>query len=119
MKIPQSGPQGPFAQWSNFAITIDTPGQLDTLRINPAPRRAPGYGEIEIEVRSVALGYEQALQALGMLPAPTGEIAFGKECAGVITEVGLHSNAGLARKEKHVKFNNLYSKSSKYWKAIN
>lgn len=88
MKLPQSGPQGPFSQWPNFAVAIEQPGRLDTLQVRPAARRAPGYGEIEIEVQSVALHYQQAMQALGILPAPAGGPSFGRECSGVILEVG-------------------------------
>lgn len=88
MKLPQQSPQGPFEAWPNFSVTIDKPGLLDTLRVQPAPRRAPGYGEVEIEVHSVALNFKEVLQALGVMPPPPDGFAFGLECAGVITEVG-------------------------------
>lgn len=88
MKLPNQSPQGPFAAWPNFSVTIDKPGLFDTLRVVPAPRRAPGYGEVEIEVHSVALNFKEVLQALGVLPPPEDGFVFGLECAGVIAEVG-------------------------------
>ena len=80
MKLPQQSPQGPFEAWPNFSVTIDKPGLLDTLRVQPAPRRAPGYGEVEIEVHSVALNFKEVLQALGVMPPPPDGFAFGLEC---------------------------------------
>lgn len=88
MKLPQDGMHGPFAAWPNFSVTIDKPGLLETLRVQPAPRRAPGHGEVEIEVRSVGLNFKEVLLALGMLPMPEDGLSLGLECAGVVTEVG-------------------------------
>lgn len=88
MKLPQNGPSGPFSDWTNFSVTLDKPGMFETLGVKPQPRRPPGYGEVEIQVHSVALNFKEVLQALGVLPIPASGIVFGLECAGVITEVG-------------------------------
>jgi len=88
MKLPQNGPHGPFSDWINFSVTLDKPGVFETLGVKPQPRRPPSYGEVEIQVHSVALNFKEVLQALGVLPVPPYGISFGLECAGVITEVG-------------------------------
>jgi NADPH:quinone reductase-like Zn-dependent oxidoreductase/thioesterase domain-containing protein/acyl carrier protein len=88
MKLPQEGPHGPFDLWPNFSVTIDRPGQLDTLQVIPAPRRSPSYGEVQIEVQSVALNFKELLQVLGQAPLPEDGSGFGMECAGIVTEVG-------------------------------
>ncbi|MFO0572463.1 MAG: thioesterase domain-containing protein [Polyangia bacterium] len=92
MNIPNDERYGPFAAWPNFSVTIDKVGLLDTLRLQPAPRRAPGHGEVEIAVKSVALNFKEVLLALGMLPMQEAvggsSLTFGLECAGIITEVG-------------------------------
>ena len=68
MKLPQNGPDGPFLDWTNFSITLDKPGMFETLGVKPASRRPPGFGEVEIEVHSVALNFKEVLQALGVIP---------------------------------------------------
>ena len=88
MKLPQNGPDGPFLDWTNFSITLDKPGMFETLGVKPASRRPPGFGEVEIEVHSVALNFKEVLQALGIIPAPSTGITFGLECAGVVLDVG-------------------------------
>src|SRR5690606_37821216 len=48
--------------------------------------RAPGRGEVEIEVRTTGLNFRDVLNALGMYPGDAGPL--GSECAGVVTAVG-------------------------------
>lgn len=70
-------------------IRIGTPGMLESLRYHPVPRRTPGPGELEIEVRATGLNFKDVLFALGVLPVPAGEQPkLGMECAGVVTRVG-------------------------------
>ena len=64
MKLPRDGKGLPFEEWPNFAVTIDKPGLLDTLRVYPSPRRSPGPGEVELEVHSVALNFKEVLFAV-------------------------------------------------------
>ncbi len=71
-------------------------GDLDALRLDPVPRRPPGPGEVEIEVRAAGLNLRDVLNALGMLKpfaAALGirseaDVAFGFECAGTVSSVG-------------------------------
>ena len=67
-------------------LQIEERGQLDNLQYVPAPRRAPGRGEVEIRVHATGLNFRDVLNALGMYPGDPGPL--GNECAGVITAVG-------------------------------
>jgi acyl transferase domain-containing protein len=74
---------------ANFCVEIDRPGSLSTLGLRSDIRRAPGRGEVEIEVSVAALNFIEVLYALGMLPAPPdGPVRFGLECAGRIAALG-------------------------------
>jgi acyl transferase domain-containing protein/NADPH:quinone reductase-like Zn-dependent oxidoreductase/NAD(P)-dependent dehydrogenase (short-subunit alcohol dehydrogenase family)/acyl carrier protein len=74
-------------------LEIGVPGRLDTLRYRASERRAPGAGEVEIEVHASALNFKDLLKAMGTISQGVlqdtyfGD-AFGMECAGVITRVG-------------------------------
>ncbi|HLO48201.1 MAG TPA: SDR family NAD(P)-dependent oxidoreductase, partial [Kamptonema sp.] len=52
----------------NFSLEIGSPGLLETLTFQPAPRQKPGPGEVEIEVSATGLNFKEVLLALGMLP---------------------------------------------------
>jgi acyl transferase domain-containing protein len=67
-------------------LRIPVRGVLENLEIQPATRRAPGPGEIEIEVKAAALNFRDVLNALGMYPGDAG--ALGSECAGTVVAVG-------------------------------
>lgn len=67
-------------------LVSDSPGTLDALRWEPAERRAPGVGEIEIEVRAHGLNFRDVLNALGVFG--TDRPRFGAECAGLVRRVG-------------------------------
>jgi NADPH:quinone reductase-like Zn-dependent oxidoreductase/acyl carrier protein len=71
---------------ASIALEIGTRGVLDTLRVAPAPRSAPGPGEVEVQVRAAGLNFRDVLNALGMYEGPAG--ALGSECVGVVTRVG-------------------------------
>jgi acyl transferase domain-containing protein/acyl carrier protein len=74
-------------------LEIGVPGRLDTIRYRTAERRAPGPGEVEIEVHASALNFKDLLKAIGTISSGVlkdtyfGD-AFGMECAGVVTRVG-------------------------------
>ena len=68
------------------ALTIAERGILDNLRLVPMTRRAPGPGEVEIEVRASGLNFRDVLNALGMYPGDPG--ALGNECVGIVAAVG-------------------------------
>ncbi len=67
-------------------LGISTRGTLDNLIIEPATRRQPGHGEVEIRVSATGLNFKDVMNVLGMYPGDPGPL--GGECAGVITAVG-------------------------------
>ena len=73
-------PAGPYR------LEVAEHGLLDTLRLRPIKRRAPGRDEIEIEVQASGLNFRDVLNALGAYPGEAGPI--GSECAGVVVAVG-------------------------------
>ncbi|BBB01931.1 putative polyketide synthase [Actinacidiphila reveromycinica] len=81
------GGEGAARPQNRRLVTTD-PGDLSALGMVPAARRAPGPGEIEIEVRATGLNFKEVLIAAGMLDAPTADHSFGLECAGLVTAVG-------------------------------
>ncbi len=76
-------------------------GVLERLRLEPLARRAPGPGEVELEVRAAGLNLKDVLHALGMLKEHSAAAGIrraldqplGLECAGVVVRVG----AGVSR----------------------
>lgn len=74
----------------NYSVQIDKPGVLDHLTLRTTPRRAPGIGEVEIQVQAAGLNFLDVMKALGVYPGldPNAPIALGGECVGVITAVG-------------------------------
>lgn len=77
-------PGGHFKQ--PYQLTISSPGVLENLRLSISERRAPGKGEVEIEVHATGLGFRDVLIALGQYPGASQ--TFGYECAGKIVKVG-------------------------------
>lgn len=70
-------------------LEIHEPGSLDELSLRSGERRAPGAGEVEIEVCAVGLNFRDVMKALGIYPVKSGKvIEFGEECAGHIVAVG-------------------------------
>jgi myxalamid-type polyketide synthase MxaB len=64
-------------------------GLVESIRFEATPRRAPGAGEIEIEVRAVGLNFMNVLSALHACPGyANGAGPLGIECAGRIVRVG-------------------------------
>ena len=61
-------------------------GVLDGLHLAPAVRRAPGPGEVEVEVVVTGLNFRDVLAALDLYPQRS--TVFGDECAGVVIAVG-------------------------------
>jgi len=80
-----------------FRLQLAEYGSPDHLRIVPLERRAPGPGEIEMEVKACALNFRDVLIALGLLKehyaeafgiARAEDIRLGFDSAGVIVGVG-------------------------------
>ncbi len=69
-----------------YALTLTERGVLDNIAFTPLKRRAPGVGEIEVEVLASGLNFRDVLNVLGMYPGDPG--APGTEIAGVVTTVG-------------------------------
>ncbi len=73
-------------------VTIQQPGDLDTLRLEPCPRGEPAAGEVEIAVDAVGLNFLDVLGALGVRPDADAAPLLGAECAGRIAAVGPEVN---------------------------
>ncbi|KAI4218728.1 MAG: hypothetical protein LQ349_008594 [Xanthoria aureola] len=89
--VPQPPQLRKFAaqQGRNLALTISSPGLLDTLRFTDDP--APEYLDIEqvqIRVKAVGVNFKNVMVALGQLP----DKSLGQECAGFVTQVGAGVN---------------------------
>ena len=67
-------------------VRIETRGDLDNLRLTAERRRAPGRGEVEIDVRAAGLNFRDVLNALGMYPGDAGRL--GSEVSGIVSAVG-------------------------------
>lgn len=73
--------------------SLSPPGGLDRIHWIPASPRAPGAGEVAIEVRAAGLNFRDVMAATGALPEEAlldgfAGAALGLECAGVVTAVG-------------------------------
>ena len=77
----------PGATHETVALRQRTPGNLDSLELQPTPRRKPGAGEVEIAVAAAGLNFKEILGALGAVPAAAGG-PLGWECAGTIAALG-------------------------------
>jgi len=73
----------------NFRLEVTEAGLLENLTLRAAARRAPGPGQVEIEVVAAGLNFLDTLSALGLRPdLPPGPILLGGECAGRVVAVG-------------------------------
>lgn len=77
-----------------FRLELTRTGSLDELHVQVAPRRAPGQGEIEIEVLAAGLTYPDVLAALSQHNGAAGQSGLGAEVSGRVTAVG-EGAAGL------------------------
>src|SRR5439155_13649037 len=75
---------------ASFAADVVTPGILDSTVLRSADRRAPGRGEVEIEVVAAGLNFIDVMLAMGVYPDETAARAarLGQECAGRVVRVG-------------------------------
>lgn len=73
----------------SFRVETLRPGLLGSLTPVHTPRRPPGPGEVEIEVKAAGLNFLDVLKAMGIEPGQQpGGVVLGCECAGVICAVG-------------------------------
>ena len=72
-----------------FRLHAARPGAWDALAYRPLCRRAPGAGEIEIEVTAAGLNFIDVMKAMGTYPGLDAASArLGGECAGRVVAVG-------------------------------
>ncbi|WP_433684725.1 SDR family NAD(P)-dependent oxidoreductase [Nocardia sp. CA-119907] len=74
----------------NWRLVPHRSGELARLRLESAPRTAPGPGEVEIEVAASGLDHRELWIARGI--HPDGMRPLGSECSGRVSAVG----AGVA-----------------------
>ncbi|MDX2152759.1 MAG: SDR family NAD(P)-dependent oxidoreductase [Bryobacteraceae bacterium] len=68
---------------------LQAAGSMDRLEWVAAERRAPGAGEVLIEVEYAAINFRDVLKCVGQYPATrAAELALGDECGGTIVAVG-------------------------------
>ncbi len=70
----------------NYCLTVGEKGVFSNLRFDALERRAPGAGEVEIEVSASGLNFRDVLNTLGMYPGEAGLL--GAECSGYVVAVG-------------------------------
>ncbi len=62
---------------------------MDSLEFRGRARRAPGKGEVEVEIAAAALNFRDLMKVLGIYPLREGEPAlFGDEGSGRVLRVG-------------------------------
>jgi acyl transferase domain-containing protein/NADPH:quinone reductase-like Zn-dependent oxidoreductase len=85
-RLEAPGPSHRTDKTRREVLRIETRGDLDNLRLVNERRRAPGRGEVEIEVRAAGLNFRDVLNTLGMYPGEAGLL--GSEAAGIVAAVG-------------------------------
>lgn len=78
---------------TNLELCISKPGSLDSLEFVRKERRAPGPGEIEIEVYASSLNFKDLLKVYGQIADNVIKDTYfgnslGMELSGVVTRVG-------------------------------
>lgn len=73
-----------------IAVKIHGKGDVDVLQVEPHGVRAPGPGEVRVDVHASGLNRADLLQRMGFYPAPQGTPADipGLEYAGVVESIG-------------------------------
>lgn len=108
--VPRLVPSGRNAQQQvlsgkePFQVRLSNYGQFDNLTFQPLNRRAPGAGEVEIQIKATGLNFRDVLNALGLLREhyeknlgihSADQMTFGFECSGIVAAVG-EGVAGLS-----------------------
>jgi myxalamid-type polyketide synthase MxaB len=80
-----------------FRLQLADYGSPDHIRMVPLARRAPGPGEVEMEVKACAMNFRDVLVALGLLKDHyknflkielAEDLRLGFDCAGIVVAVG-------------------------------
>jgi NADPH:quinone reductase-like Zn-dependent oxidoreductase len=73
-------------------VVIHRPGAHDRLRLETAPRPAPGPGEVRIDVRAIGVNYADVIVRMGLYASAKELVGWpitpGFEVAGVVDAVG-------------------------------
>lgn len=73
----------------SYRLESTQPGMLDRLALRPASRRAPGPGEVEVQVAAAGVNFRDVMKALGIYPMQPGDVPWlGDEFAGRVLAVG-------------------------------
>ncbi|TXS35121.1 SDR family NAD(P)-dependent oxidoreductase [Streptomyces sp. t39] len=81
LPVPRAGRQP-------FRAAARRPGAREAVEFLPLARRAPGPGEIEIEVLAVALDHGDAQRVFGPPAGVAGALPLGSGCAGRVVAAG-------------------------------
>ena len=79
-------PVEPAAEDTRTRLTLPSRGRLENVRMEPAQRRTPGSGQVEIRVNVSGVNFRDILNVLDLYPGDAGPL--GGECAGEIVRVG-------------------------------
>ena len=69
------------------AMKLAAPGGIDQLYLDDIAPRAPGFGEIQVEVKATSLNFHDYAVVTGLIPADDGRIPMS-DGAGVVSAVG-------------------------------
>ncbi len=86
-------PSRPAPRSQALTLASRRPGGFDALGWEKAAPRAPGQGEVEIDVHAAGLNFRDVMWAMGLLPEEAlidgfAGAGFGLECAGTVRAVG-------------------------------
>jgi acyl transferase domain-containing protein/acyl carrier protein len=71
---------------SRVRLTIPSRGLLDNVCMEPAQRRVPGHGQVEIKVDASGVNFRDVLNVMNLYPGDPGPL--GGECTGRVERVG-------------------------------
>ena len=69
------------------AMKLAAPGGIDQLSLSEIEPRAPGFGEIQVEIKATSLNFHDYAVVTGLIPADDGRIPMS-DGAGVVSAVG-------------------------------
>ena len=69
------------------AMKLTAPGGIDQLHLADIEPRAPGFGEIQVEIKATSLNFHDYAVVTGLIPVEEGRIPMS-DGAGVVTAVG-------------------------------
>ena len=56
------------------AMKLAAPGGIDQLSLSEIEPRAPGFGEIQVEIKATSLNFHDYAVVTGLIPADDGRI---------------------------------------------